>query len=520
MKIERTKNATRNIFFGVIQKIYQIFIPFLMRTAMIHLMGVEYLGLSSLFTSILSVLSLAELGVGSAMVYSMYKPIAEDDSKTICALMRLYRTYYRIIGIVIAILGVILLPFIPKLIKGDIPAGLNVYILYLLNLFATVLSYWLFAYKNCLLFAHQRNDISTKISLISTTIQYVLQFAVLYFLRDYYIYIIVSLCTTAANNVVTAQIVNKIFPNYKPIGTLDKSSIKIINGRIKDLFTAKLGTKIVNTADTIVISAFLGLSMLAMYQNYYYIMNSVVGFVVLIFSSATAGIGNSIVVETSEKNYFDFKKLAFLTIWISTICISCFACLYQPFMRIWVGEEFLLDMSVVILFCIYFYLYIINHLSAVYKDAAGIWHQDRFRPLISGLVNLFLNLIFVKYWGIYAILISTIVSYLIVAMPWLIINLFKSVFKRSPIEYVFVLVKGAATAACTATICYFICSCINVDGVLEILISGFICVVVSNTALFVIYRRNSLFNPMLDLFDNISKKKFHNLLVKLKYEKR
>ena len=148
MKIERTKNATRKIIFGVILKAYQIIVPFLMRTAMIYLRGVQYLGLNSLFTSILQVLNLAELGVGSAMIYSMYKPIAEDDNTTICALMKLYRTYYRVIGLVIAVIGCILTPFIPKLISGDIPQGLNIYILYLLNLGATVLSYWLYAYKN------------------------------------------------------------------------------------------------------------------------------------------------------------------------------------------------------------------------------------------------------------------------------------------------------------------------------------------------------------------------------------
>ena len=150
MKIERTKNATRNIVFGLILKAYQILMPFIMRTALIYFLGVEYLGLNSLFTSILQVLNLAELGVGSAMVYSMYKPIVEDDATRICALMKLYRLYYRVIGCVIAIVGVCLIPFIPYLIKSDLPSELNIYILYLMNLGATVLSYWMFAYKNAL----------------------------------------------------------------------------------------------------------------------------------------------------------------------------------------------------------------------------------------------------------------------------------------------------------------------------------------------------------------------------------
>ena len=156
MKIERTKNATKNIVFGIILKIYTIIVPFFMRTVMIHYLGVEYLGISSLFTSILQVLNLVELGVGSAMVFSMYKPIAEDDYTSICALMKLYKIYYRIIGAIILVLGLIICPFISYLIKSDLPPDMNIYILYIINLLATVFSYWLFAYKNSLLQAFQR----------------------------------------------------------------------------------------------------------------------------------------------------------------------------------------------------------------------------------------------------------------------------------------------------------------------------------------------------------------------------
>ena len=151
MKIDRTKNAKNGIAVGLLLRLYQTVVPFLMRTAMIYFMGVEYLGLSSRFTSVLHILSLAELGVGNAMVFSMYRPIAQDDTRRICALMRLYRKYYRLIGLAILTMGMALLPFIPKLISGEVPGELNIYVLYLLNLLATVLTYWLFAYRGCLL---------------------------------------------------------------------------------------------------------------------------------------------------------------------------------------------------------------------------------------------------------------------------------------------------------------------------------------------------------------------------------
>ena len=190
MKIERTKNAGRNIFFGIILKAYQIVVPFIMRTAMIYWMGVQYLGLNSLFTSVLQVLNLAELGVGSAMVYSMYKPIAEDDKVTICALMKLYKSYYNIIGVIIAVIGCMLTPFIPKLISGDIPNGISVYVLYLLNLAATVFSYWLYAYKSSILQAYQRTDIISKVTLFTNTVHFGLQLVVLVVFRNYYYFVI------------------------------------------------------------------------------------------------------------------------------------------------------------------------------------------------------------------------------------------------------------------------------------------------------------------------------------------
>lgn len=430
MKIERTKNAGRNIVFGVMLKAYQIVIPFVMRTVMIYLMGVQYLGLNSLFTSILQVLNLAELGVGSAMVYSMYKPIAIDDETRICALMKLYRTYYRVIGLVIAIIGVFLTPFIPKLIKSDVPPDINIYILYILNLAVTVLSYWLFAYKNCLLDAHQRTDVTSKVTLVTNTVQYALQILVLVLFKNYYAYVIVALFTQAMTNIVIAMVVTKMFPDYRPNGKLESSEIKTINRRIRDLFTAKLGGTITNSADTIVISAFLGLTTLAVYQNYYFIMNAVCGFITVLFSSITAGIGNSLVTETIEKNYKDFKVFSFIICYILCICCCCFIGLYQPFIRLWVGNKYILDYRFVILFCVLFYCLELAMLWASIKDAAGLWHSDRFRPLVGASVNLILNIVLVQYCGLYGIILSTVLSYIFISMPWLIHNLFSLVYKK------------------------------------------------------------------------------------------
>lgn len=511
--MNRTQNATRNIVFGVILKIYQILLPFIMRTAMIYLMGVEYLGLNSLFTSILQVLNLAELGVGSAMVYSMYKPIAENDKLTICALLKLYKKYYFFIGLIIACVGVLLTPLIPKLISGDIPGQLNVYILYLLNLAATVMTYWLFAYKNSLLQAYQRSDIASKITIVTTSLQYATQLIVLWLFHNYYLYIIVMLFTQAMTNVITAMAASHLYPDMEPKGDLTDRTVKTINQRIKDLFTAKLGATIVNSADTIVISAFLGLTILAMYQNYYFIMSSVMGILTVVFSSCLAGVGNSMVTESAEKNYNDFRVLTFLINWIVTVCMCCFATVYQPFIELWIGKDYTFDEMVVALFCVYFYLVTMQQVNGMYKDAAGVWHQDRFRPLIAAMVNLFLNIILVQFWGIYAILLSTIISYVFISMPWMISNVFKYVFHRSWKQFMKEFVIYFIAACIITFLCCILCRTTRELSLLgQVIINLILSVVLSNIVMYVIYRKNSYYNQMVELVDRITKFKFTRVL--------
>lgn len=491
MIIHRTKNATRNIMFGTLLKIFQLVIPFVMRTIMIYFLGIQYLGLNSLFLSVLQVLNLAELGVGSAMVYSMYKPISEGDTITICALMNLYKKYYRIIGIVILCLGMLLYPFIPKLISGEIPEGINIHILYILNLVTTVLSYWLFGYKNCLLTAHQRSDLSCKVVIFTSTIQYLLQILCLVILKNYYLYLIVALCTQVANNVCISLVVDKQFPLYFAKGELEKSKIQDINKRIKALFTAKFSATILNSTDTVIISAFLGLTVLAIYNNYYFIMNSILGFVMIIYSASVAGIGNSLVTEKSLKIYKDFEKFTFIIMWVLCFTTTCLLVLYQPFMELWVEKEAMLPFSMVILFCIYFHTYALQLLFSTYKDAAGIWYTDRYRPLVSSLVKLGLNLLLIKYCNVYAIVISTIVSMIFVGMPWIIKNLFNQLFFKSCRFYVLQLFNYLIVNILIIYITYIITTSVLVGGIIGLCIKTVICIVVPNCLLFLRYYRRS-----------------------------
>lgn len=508
MKLERTKNTARNMLFGSVAKVYNLAIPFVLRTVMIYALGMQYVGLNSVFTSVLQVLNLAELGVGSAMIYSMYKPLADGDNAKICALMNLYKKYYRIIGLVILVAGMALMPFIPDLISGEIPADMNVYVLYGLNLATTVLTYWLFAYKNCLLFVHQRNDITEKIGLIINTAKYVLQIGALLVFKNYYVYIMIALLTGVVTNIVTALVVDKLYPQFKAVGKLDKQEVKTINGRVRDLVTGKIGYIVVEQSDTLVISAFLGLTLLAQYQNYYFLLTSVMGFVTLITNSARAGIGNSLVTETTEKNFNDLKKFTLIFVWIGIFCTCCFACLYQPFMELWVGKENMLDYPMVILFCIYFFIKLVNQLFIMYKDASGIWNYDRFRPLAVAMTNLIMNLIMVQFWGLYGILLSTILSTVVVGYPWLLRNLFKYVFKTNAKKYILNLSGYVVLCAVLCGLCIFVCNFITFDSlIVTIVLRLIVCAILPNAVMFVLFRKTAEFRNLFSTLNGLTKGK-------------
>lgn len=263
-----------------------------------------------------------------------------------------------------------------------------------------------------------------------------------------------------------------------------------------------------DSADTLVISAFLGLTALAKYQNYFFVMNTIFGFVTLITSSSLAGIGNSLVTESEEKNYKDLRKFTFLLSWLSAFCICCFACLYQPFMTLWVGKDNLLPYGMVLILCAYFIIRQINNLLNLYKDAAGMWHEDRWRPLICSLVNLVVNLILVQFWGLYGILISTIIAMLVVGMPWLTHNLFTVVFHCSWKPYVGRTLRYVALAAVCCGACVGVCHFITLPSlIVTMILRLLVCAVLPNGVFLIAYRKTDEFAYFAGLLNRLTKGK-------------
>ena len=504
MKLERTKNTARNIVFDGLFEMINVVFPFVIRSVMLHYLTAEYLGLNGLFKSLLSFLNLAELGVGSAMVFSMYKPIAEDDTPTICTLLRLYRTLYRIIGLAIAAVGLLIMPFLRNLIKGDVPAGMNLNILYLMNLGNTVLTYWLFAYKNSLLQAHQRRDVASKIGLAVRLAEYVLKVLALIFLRNYYIYLSIQLLCQVAVNLLTGWRASRMYPQYVPKGKLSKERTMDIVQRVRDLFTSKLSATVFDSADTLVISSFMGLAMLAVYQNYYFIITALRMILIVILNACMAGVGNKLVMESGETNYKDLEKISLLFSWILGVASAMLLCLYQPFMQLWMGQENMLSLGYVLCFVVYFYSMGANKLINMFKDAAGIWRMDRWRPMTAAFVNLGLNLATVKWLGLYGVLLSSVFAMVVIQIPWLFHNLFRETFPRRHLKKYAKLLCGLAVVALVSSgASWFVCSLFSLNVWSKLLLNALVSFIVPNLVYYLVYGRSPLFRQSLSQLKQI-----------------
>lgn len=481
MQIERTKRTVKSSVSGLIFQAINLIMPFLIRTIIIKKLGIEYGGLNTLFTSILQVLSLSELGFASAIAYAMYKPIAKGDSALICALLRFIKQVYRIIGCIVMVIGIALLPFLQYFVKGDCPPDVNLYILYAIYLFNTVISYWLFAYKSVLLSAHQRLDVENIIMTICKISMYALQIIMLFIVPNYYVYVIFLPLSTIAMNILRSLMVRKLYPDYVCKGVIGKVERKLIFKNIGALVGHRLSNTVVSAVMNIIISAYLGLTLLSRYGNYYLIISALISIISVFYSSLMAGIGNSIVVDSVDKNYGDFKNITFVNVWIVGWMSISVLCLFQPFMTIWMGESELLPFSTVILFALYFYLWKFKDIVPTYKDAAGMWKADWLKPYVVTAVSLLLGLILIHVWGINGTIVAVIAGVFVISMPWETHVFFKRYFNRSPKNYYLRMLIYTVIIVAIAGLTYYVCGLVGGTDILSFILKLGVCVVLPNT---------------------------------------
>ena len=488
----RTQNARRNIITSVINMLVIMLTNFIMRTVLIHYLGEVYLGLDSLFVSILQILSLSELGISSAMVYSMYKPLAENDTPAVCALLKLYRTVYRWIALIMTVLGLAVTPFLPLIVKKDLPEGMNLYVLFFINLANTVLSYALFAYRSSLFTADQKYSVNNNIYSIFKIGGTALQVLAIILFKNYYMYSIILPLTTILKNLALYIISNKMYPQYKCEGTVPKEEINNIKKRCAGMFLHKLSFVFRNSLDSIVLSAFLGLALLGKYNTYYYIINAISGIMILVSNSVTASVGNSMVVESKAKNYADFRKLQLLYMGLTSWLTVCLVACTQPFIKLWVGEKMMFTDGIMFVFCIYFFSIHFSRVCHVYRDAAGLWWQDRFRPIVETVVNLVLNILLVKYLGVTGVMFSTIFCIVGIEGTWGTRILFKYYFSEEKMSvYMLKLLWSWLLTAGSGAIVYFICRAIPMQGIPAIIVYG----IIGSAISIVIYILGNMFMP-------------------------
>lgn len=485
----RTRSASKGIAWGFLYRLFSIVLPFVTRTIMIYYLGIEYTGLGSLFTSILQVLSLAELGIGHALVFGMYKPVAEENYLKVNAYLNFCKKCYKVIGGVILVVGLLLLPFLPKLVSGNVPVDVNLYVLYLIYLFNTVISYFLYAYKTCVLTATQHTDIINQIQLVCLFGSQLFSAIFLLLFKNYYLYSICIPASTVANNLLVNRIVVSKFPEIQSEGQLEHDEIADIKEIVFGMVFQKIGSVVLSSVDSIVISAFLGLTILGKYNNYYYIITALFGFMNVIVTSLVPSVGNSIQTQNIETNYKLFRTFSFIYAWITIWCSACLLSLYQPFMKLWVGESNMLDFRIVVLLVIYFIVWKLVDPAYIFRDAAGSWKEYKCIPLIAAAVNLTSNIILVQYIGLQGIVISTIVAFGLIYIPFFSYPLFKTVFKSKSkyYTYIFDQVKYLLIAALVDTATFYVCKYIPGETVTGLVLKAGICIIVPNVILIVVF---------------------------------
>lgn len=434
MSGSRIEYALKNFAFGTLSNVAVALLNFVSRTVFVYTLGETYLGISGLFTNVLGMLSLADLGIASAVSFSLYKPLAEKDEAKIQAIIQFYKYAYRMIAVIVGIIGLTLIPFLKVIVKGGESVA-NLPLIYAFYLFNTVTSY-LVSYKATILSADQKNYRLTNINTAIKTVSILLQILQLLIYKNFIVYLLVDLMVQLAGKIYTNYYVNRCYSylKEKPKYKLDSAERRTIFSKIKALAVHKIGDVSINQTDNIITSAFINVTTVGLVSNFVMVINVVNTFINSFFSSATAGFGNLIAKEDEQARYrvakaYDFLGFAFYG-WSAIVLYFCL----KPFVTIWLGPERLIDDTTIALLCVNYYLTGARVPLANVKIAAGIYEQDQWVPLVQSATNIVVSVVGAKYLGLQGVYLGTFVSSM---WPNIIrpIIIYKHVFCRNSRSY-------------------------------------------------------------------------------------
>lgn len=438
----RVKNSIINASISMVAQVITVVLGFITQKIFIQTLGTEILGINGLFSNIISMLSIAELGLGTAVIYNLYKPLAENDIKQINKLMKFYKSCYRRIAIIISCLGLICLPFIGFFV-GETNITYNIYVLYVLYLVETVVSY-LFTYKRSILYADQKNYIITLIHVLYLVLVNIFQIIILLCTQNYILYLLIKIVMRLVENSLINIASIKYYPyiKNKNVDELEKKEKRSIYKELKGLVFHKISWIVIGGTDNIIISKFIGIKWVGIYSNYLMITNTIEQLVAQMFSAITGSVGNLLTSETKEKAFEVYKKTSLLQYVIySTATVGIF-CVSEPFIRVWLSsEEFIFNKIVVFFICLSFFFCGMRRNICVFKDAAGIFYEDRKMPIIASILNIIFSIILAMIIGIQGVFIGTIICYLFLHIFSYSKYIYEKVFGRRREEYLRELLK-------------------------------------------------------------------------------
>lgn len=413
--LSRTRKSIINLTTSMFSQIILLVLKFVCRTVFIHTLGKSYLGINGLFSDILTMLSLTELGLDTAINFKLYKPLAENDQNRIRVLMKFYKYAYIVVGIIILIIGVCLIPFLPALISDyDTlkPLGINPVVIFLLFLMQSVTSYLFWAYRSAIIKADQNEYIITITSFVGQVITNILQIIVLIVRKDFYAYTALVIGGNILVNMITAYIAKKMYPTIfvKTKDHIEVSEIKDIFKDLGALFIYKINSVVLKATDNIVLSSFMGLAVVGLYSNYLLMYTTIKTLLAKFFSAIKASMGNLYASDDIEKQYNFFEIMNFTTfVLYGTACVGI-AVVMDEMLSCWIGGEYVIQQPFSILIGIeVLFVGIKNNLGQV-RNVTGAFRQMWHRPLIGIVINLMVSILLVNVIGIYGVIIGTIAA--------------------------------------------------------------------------------------------------------------
>lgn len=517
--ITRTEYSMRNTTVALISKVTAIVMGYLLRVVFTHTLSESYVGLNGLFIDIINVLSLSEMGIGTAITFALYRPIAEGDIEKQKSLMQLYRRFYRIIVAAVAVFGCALIPFMRILVKdySDVDNLILIYLLYLAN---TICSY-LLIYKKTLLDAQQKMYIGVFYQTLSWVVQDVLKMIVLLVWQNFILFLAIGIVTTLLCNLCISRAADRGNPYLRDrdIRPLPVEEKKEIFANIRAMMMHKVGAVVVNNTDNLVLSAFVGLLSVGSYSNYYLLLGSMRQILNQVYQGITASVGNLGVMEDKSHVKRVFEAAAFIGQWVYGVAFICLFELLNPFVELSFGEQFLFSERIMFVLCLNFYLNGLRNAALTFRDSMGLFWHDRYKPLLEAGLNIVLSLLLVHYMGTIGVFLGTFFSMLLTSCwvePYV---LYKHGFKCSCKGFflrqglyiaLMALVWLVTDAVCRAAAAR--------TGNLwaEVLVRLVLCMAVSNVLLLLIYGRTANFKYAVDKAVGIAKEK---LKIKSKNER-